>query len=342
MLFFLFPSSVSQFTMAEPFPSSSSVSDKSSTYPDVFDPKNINVKRFLAENEEEVWYVEDEEDRNDASRKRKYSEVSTPSSSSSSSSSRDTADDQLLDLVDIDESVWSALQPYRYTESRRLHRQRHRLPRLPKNDLRRSYLAMFSNVINAHNEVLLKAFLKAYCNPSMDFHRICLDAVSFPRHEPFPLDKYCTPDSLVNRYYMADAYAMWAIKNYINPDIVTQFSQPRVITTRASNKIRLEAEYVVRKTEIYDIDEDDLQYFLLQKVVSGYFRGAAITEDSAFVNKFSDTVTKRPQRQHNGLYPLPLSKTPRHVELKGFMSFIIDENRRIESMLFFPSSVDIR
>ena len=100
-------------------------------------------------------------------------------------------------------------------------------------------------------------------------------------------------------------------------------------------------EYVVRKTEIYDIGEDDLQYFLLQKVVSGYFRGEDIDEDSAFVNQFAET-TQRPHRQHNGLYPLPLAKTPRHVELKGFMSFIVDENRRIESMSFFPSSIDVR
>eukprot|EP01033_Poteriospumella_lacustris_P004707 gene4707-3371_t len=293
-----------------------------------------------------------EDDRDDASRKRKYSDVSTsisistPSTITSTSTSPricsiDTEDDPSPDLADIDESVWRALQPYRYTESRRLLRQRRRIPHLPKNDLRRSYLAMFTNAINAHNDALLKSFLKTYCNPAMDFHRICLDAVSFPHHGPLPLDKYCTPEHLVNRYYMADAYAMWAIKNHVNPDIVTQFFRPRVITTRASNKIRLEAEYVVRKTEIYDIGEDEMQYFLLQKVVSGYFRGADIDEDSTFVNQFAQT-TKRPHRPHSGLYPLPLAKTPRHVEMKGFMSFIVDEHRRIESMLFFPASIDIR
>jgi hypothetical protein len=68
---------------------------------------------------------------------------------------------------------------------------------------------------------------------------------------------------------------------------------------------RLEVEYVVRKTEIYDVGEDGMQYSLLQKVLSCYVRdheAASSSQNSCnappFVTVTSTCIRCPPRRHH--------------------------------------------
>lgn len=314
---------------------------------------------------------------NVTTKKRKFEEVSATSAEASEtvadndhqrevdgtceeSVDEDENNDEDDDVIEDEEgalidTVLTALRPFKYTAYRRNYRRMHRLPpipKIPKNDLRREYLTMFSHVLNSQDMYLLRSFFRQYCLPTLNFHHICVG------NDPRVIDHriLARRDSvdLWKRFYLPEVFALWAVKFDLTPDMWCRFFDVKLITTRASGAVRLEGSFVIRKSQLFDISNETLRYLWLQKVLSGYYAGESYDEyvvqlhaersvnhclgDLGGALTTSSALVVQPD---SGLYPLPLSAEPRLYTIEGRVVLNIDADRRIESMLMYPTSLDI-
>eukprot|EP01033_Poteriospumella_lacustris_P004705 gene4705-3369_t len=338
--------------------------------PYLLNPKSVDVRVVLDANEEEVWFIDDSAVTEPATvgpasdatgpRKRKLSDISVPSATASPDDfldSVDAFDEGAADGDDEDalmmQSVWSALRPYKYTAYRRQRRHMMRMAQVPKHDLRREYLTMFCRVINSQDPMLLRRFFRQYCLPTLDFHRICVDGTCFTRDGVSHALKYqgATMEKmaqLLQRFFLADAFALWAVKFDLNPDHCCDIRNVRIISQRTSGAVRLEGDFCIRKTEIYDVSSERLRYLWLQKVLSGYYAGESYDEYDVLLHSerslnhcLGELGTASPLMRHGGLYPLSLSATPRLFTIDGRIVVSIDANRRMESILLYPTSLEV-
>lgn len=339
--------------------------------PDVSKSTTADVRMMLDANEQEVWFIEDPAEADPAAaaeslsddtepRKRKFIDMSAPSTSMSSDGldsfdvfDGDADDDDVDEDDELMQTVWSALRPYKYTEYRRHRRHRLRMAKVPKHDLRREYLTMFCRVVNSQDPMLLRSFFRQYCLPTLDFHRICVDGACFVRDGVSHALKYqgATKEKmaqLLQRFFLADAFALWAVKFDLNPDHCCDIRNVQVISKRLSGAVRLEGDFCISKTEIYDVSSDQLRYLWLQKVLSGYYAGESFDEYAVLLHSERSLnhclgefgATSRLTR-NGGLYPLPLSATPRLFKIDGRIVVSIDANRRIESILLYPTALEV-
>lgn len=332
----------------------------------------LSIRVVVDQNDEEVWsisnsypqtLIEQSHYRNhgpaigfegyaltkDSRNKRKIDNISAASTSSnephpsSLDSMSGSADDSLEGGDEMLDSVWSVLRPYKYAAIRRDRRSQLRILKVPKNDLRREYLSMFCSAVNAHDPVLLRSFFRQYCDAAVSFHRVCLDGTCLVRRGASAVIKYegiseANADCQVRRYGQPDAFALWAVKFDVNPDHCCAARDVKVITTRMSNAVRLEADFVIRRTEIYDVSAEKLQYLWQQKVLSSFYAGEACDENIATLRS-----TQPPDDlfiEHHGLYPLPLAAEPRLFTVTGRFVVNINADRRIESMLLHPTLIE--
>ena len=264
-----------------------------------------------------------------------------------------SADDSLEGGDEMLDSVWSVLRPYKYAAIRRDRRSQLRILKVPKNDLRREYLSMFCSAVNAHDPVLLRSFFRQYCDAGVSFHRVCLDGTCLVRRGASAVIKYegiseANADCQVRRYGQPDAFALWAVKFDLTPDLWCRMFDVKLITTRASGAVRLEGTFVVRKSQLFDVSNEKLRYLWLQKVLSGYYAGESydayvvqLHAERAANHCLGDIGATSPVVRDDGLYPLPLSAEPRLYTIEGRVIMNIDADRRIESMLLYPTSLDI-
>lgn len=263
--------------------------------------------------------------------------------SSLQDSNGETAENSLEDDEEMMDSVWSVLRPYKYVDIRRDRRSQLRIMKVPKNDLRREYLTMFCSAVNTHDPILLRSFFRQYCDPAVSFHRVCLDGTCVVRSGASAAIKRegiseTNADCQVRRYGQPDAFALWAVKFDLNPDHCCSVRDVKVITTRKSNAVRLEADLIIRRTEIYDVSAEKLRYLWLQKVLSTYYAGESCDEYTAELRSADqpdDTIL-----QDQGLYPLPLTSDPRLFTVTGRFVVNINAERRIESILFHPMLIE--
>eukprot|EP01033_Poteriospumella_lacustris_P004702 gene4702-3368_t len=311
-----------------------------------------------------------------APKKRKFEEVSTSTAEGSETAAHDDhhregdgdeeSEERLYDEDEADgddeddvavedeegallDTVLTALRPFKYTAYRRNYRRLHRTPPIPKilkNDLRREYLTMFCHVVNSQDMYLLRDFFRQYCLPTLNFHHICVG--NDPRVVDHRILARRDAVHLWKRFDLPEVFALWAVKFDLTPDLWCRIFDVKLITTRASGAVRLEGTFVVRKSQLFDVSNEKLRYLWLQKVLSGYYAGESydayvvqLHAERAANHCLGDIGATSPVVRDDGLYPLPLSAEPRLYTIEGRVIMNIDADRRIESMLLYPTSLDI-
>lgn len=291
-----------------------------------------------------------------------------------------TAVDNDDDDAEFTESILSALCPSRYAAIRRERRRQMRIPILPKFDLRRSYLQMFANVINSHDSDLLKSFLGTYCSSNVVLQRTCRENLKpiAPSSSSSSSSSCFVSDNMKHRWKfmkkpfdlldLKEIFAFWAIKFDLFADHTCTFSAPKVITSRASEAVRIEGAFVVHNTDIYDLTPMTMHALFLKKV----FEHAGKLSDPSYVSPYErmapedfSTARDRPKQIEEELAlcanlpshrhstdaeierflrqvhvaPLVLAKHPREMRLEGRIVLSIAPNRRIEHIQLIPDNI---
>lgn len=255
---------------------------------------------------------------------------------------------------DFPPELLSAIQSIPYAAIRRMRRRMMRLPVLPKSDLRRSYLTMFSNTINSHDASLLKRFLTTYCQPTVELkhvgtgHTQYSSMVSPLLHTPGRSMTYYQSlagqsEFMKNAFHLRrvqEIFAFFAVKNDLHPDNVCRFEDIRVITYRASDHIRLEGHFYGARTDIYEINP---------AIMYGLFANKLRQEEPSTLLGFLDADGEEEEEATAGglhrfshrlltttVNTLPFTSEPMLVHMEGRFVFIIGPDKRIEQIQLQP------
>eukprot|EP01033_Poteriospumella_lacustris_P004701 gene4701-3367_t len=297
-------------------------------------------------------------------------------------------DDGLVEEDHLDEyasELLSALQPNPYAAVRRMRRRMLRIPVLPKSDIRRYYLNMFTNAINSHDASFLKQFLTTYCQPTVTLQRIgdCKFHHGGVPQQPPPLTTPChsfesyrklltttaNKSEFMKRQFhlkrVQEIFAFWAVKYDLHPDHMCRFQEMRVITTRASDYVRLEGHFTVTKTDIYEITPPIMHSLFTSKIQEhmsdgpgggagevqwpanhwpgcscGRAHGTNPAHRTAEEREAMDQLLSAGHKCE--VTSLPLSREPMQCVLEGNFVLIIGPDKRIEQIQLLPHQVQFK
>lgn len=271
----------------------------------------------------------------------------------------------------------SALQPNPYAAVRRMRRRMMRIPVLPKSDIRRYYLNMFSNAINSHDVSLLKQFLTTYCQPTVTLQRIgdckfhhgsvqqppitpCHNFESYRKLLTTTLNKSEFMKKQFHLKRVQEIFAFWAVKYDLHPDHMCRFNEMRVITTRASDYVRLEGNFTVTKTDIYEITPPIMHSLFTSKIQEHMSDGPGGVGEMHDPNHWPGCSCGRSHGMNHSqrsaedleamnqllasghkceVTSLPLSREPMQCVLEGNFVLIIGPDKRIEQIQLLPHQV---
>lgn len=297
----------------------------------------------------------------------------------------DDNDDGFAEDDHLDEyasELLSALQPNPYAAVRRMRRRMLRIPVLPKSDIRRYYLNMFANAINSHDASFLKQFLTTYCQPTVTLQRIgdCKfhhgsvqqPVPSTPCHSFESYRKLLTTtmnksEFMKKQFHLKrvqEIFAFWAVKYDLHPDHMCRFNEMRVITTRASDYVRLEGHFTVTKTDIYEITPPIMHSLFTSKIQehmsdgpggvgevqwpANHWPGCSCgrTHGTNPAHRTAEELEAMDQllsAEHKcEVTSLPLSREPMQCVLEGDFVLIIGPDKRIEQIQLRPHQVQFK
>lgn len=255
-------------------------------------------------------------------------------------------DDEDSSASEDTSELLAAIHSIPYSAVRRMRRRMMRIPILPKSDVRRSYLRMFSNTINSHDALLLKRFLMTYCQPTVELKHIgqgqsqYSSLVSPLLNTPGRSVSYYQhlsrkSEFMKNQFHLKrvqEIFAFFAVKNDLHVDNVCRFVDIRVVTSRASDRVRLEGRFIGTRTDIYEMNPA-IMYNLFTNKMQEHMGEFLDTHDNhaAIAEQFGmQTFGKL------DVYSLPLSSEPMLVNLEGLFAFIIGADKRIEQIELQP------
>lgn len=271
----------------------------------------------------------------------------------------------------------SALQPNPYAAVRRMRRRLMRIPVLPKSDIRRYYLSMFTNAINSHDPSFLKQFLTTYCQPTVTLQRIGNCKFHHSSVQQPPMTPYHSMDSyrkllttttnksefMKKQFHLKrvqEIFAFWAVKYDLHPDHMCRFREMRVITTRASESVRLEGHFTVTKTDIYEITPPLMHSLFTSKIQEHMGDGLGGAGDAEEGPRWLSCSCGRPHGSNRSaedldamsevleaghqckVTSLPLSREPMQCVLEGDFVLIIGPDKRIEQIQLLPHQVQFK
>lgn len=241
----------------------------------------------------------------------------------------------------------AAIQSIPYSAVRRMRRRMMRIPVLPKSDVRRSYLRMFSNTINSHDTQLLKRFLTTYCQPTVELKHV---GQGQSQYSSLVSPLLNTPGRSVCYYQhlsrksefmkhqfhlkrVQEIFAFFAVKNDLHADNVCRFEDIRVVTSRASDRVRLEGRFIGARTDIYEMSPAIMFNLFTNKMQEHMSEYLDTHDNKAIIVAEEGGI---PIFDKLDVHSLPISSEPMLVNLEGIFVFIIGADKRIEQIELQP------
>ncbi len=118
-----------------------------------------------------------------------------------------------------------------------------KMPRLFKNDIRRSYAEMLVNVSNSSDINSIESFFSVFARPDMAFIQGC-DACDYA-NKTNPLKFQIDSKAVFLQY--------WFNRLHLAPDQITHFKDVTVVTRHESEESRVECKFTLSLTRVYDL-----------------------------------------------------------------------------------------
>lgn len=235
-------------------------------------------------------------------------------------------------------------------------RGRYYIPRILKNDVRRHYGTMITNVFNTNNQEFVKSFFKCYGIPSFRMILPPLDPAAFTHLPPQLVQSTITP--LIEGVSLeGDEWLHFhgMFTQVLSPDQVFRLTDARLVT-----RVRDRCSILIMSTEmeftrIYDVNPLDVMNsaFSFDRTATETATPSpppnkrhfpSVRDDLVFHPKFRGEMKSSAEMTRErvapasskpvGPMPLKLLPKPRHYIIKSRMIIMIDAHRRIESLTF--------
>lgn len=189
--------------------------------------------------------------------------------------------------------------------------------RILKRDIRRKYIEMINNVMNAHDNQLFSSFIDDFYRPE------CISIHYYPDSFPSCFKSIRMEGVDVMKY-------MHAMNTSILPDSVTEISNVQICKRLNENGSRIIGKFQLKATAIY-----------LPKVHEGNVVDK--NDDCIEYHLYLHSMKQKNNSQKNSSFieDVQIAAKPMKMYFSGTFEMILDENHRFVSVGIFCNDLDI-
>ncbi len=210
------------------------------------------------------------------------------------------------------------------------------VPRILKNDIRRQYARMFSNVMNSHDHEYMFGFLRRFAQKDARMDKIlahgscpgtAIDSHNGVIVTPVPNKSGKVPSCDVHVNGIENIANYWQMMHQVTPDQIFLIEDTKIRTKPDSMACTVTCRYSVKATLMLDATKGDVMPHMMELMTKMFSTNLSIQEGAQ--NPAPKSMLDLLAYASSRYGPEVLKKTS-DLRVNGDFTIYIDENRKIE------------